>query len=110
MQSAKDCTMTTELTVEKWRAIRKEEGLKIDPSTAEVYWTYTQVLDPYGIYGEPPEGCDQIGRAHFARRPGSDMWVEFGDLPKATLEALRNRDEGQSAFAAGFVLDEDVPI
>ena len=28
-------------------AIRKEEELKIDPSTAEVTWWYAQVLDPY---------------------------------------------------------------
>jgi hypothetical protein len=32
--------MTDEVTVENWLAIRKEEGLKIEPATAEVYWTY----------------------------------------------------------------------
>ena len=102
--------MTKELTVEEWRAIRKEEGAKIDPTTAEVYWCHALVLDPYGIHPELPEECQQIGRTYFARSPGSDIWVEFGDLPEATCEALRNRDEAQSAFSAGFALDEDVPF
>jgi len=102
--------MTEEMSVEDWLAIRKQEGLEIDPSTAEVDWTYAQVLDPYGIHPELPEECQQIGRAYFARRPGSDLRVEFGDLPEATREALRNRDEAQSAFPAGFELDEDVPF
>jgi hypothetical protein len=29
--------------------IRKDEGLKIDPATAEVTWGFVQKLDPYGI-------------------------------------------------------------
>jgi hypothetical protein len=32
-----------------WLAIRKQAGFQIDPDTAEVEWTYTQTLDPYGV-------------------------------------------------------------
>jgi hypothetical protein len=35
---------------EQWLAIRKEEGLKINPDTAEVYGEYGFPVDPYGVY------------------------------------------------------------
>jgi hypothetical protein len=41
--------MSEKACVEEWLAIRKEEGLKIDPDTAEVNWHYAQTLDPYGV-------------------------------------------------------------
>src|SRR5262245_38175202 len=63
---------------------RLEAGQKIDPDTAEVYWEYVQMADPYGVLDLPPE---HIGRGYFARAPGSDLWIEFGDLPEATREA-----------------------
>jgi hypothetical protein len=76
------------MTKEQWLAIRKRAARKIDPETAEVDWVYGQTLDPYGIYGEPPEEHWQVGREYFARFPGSDIWVWFGDLPIATRDAL----------------------
>jgi hypothetical protein len=78
-----------EMTIEEFLAIRKEAGLKIDPETAEVDWCYAQVLDPYGIYPNPPDEAWCVGRAYFARSPDSDVWVEFRDLPEATRDALR---------------------
>jgi hypothetical protein len=91
--------------IARWLAIRKEEALKIDPETAEVDWWYEQVLDPYGVCDEweLPEEFDCVGRAYFARAPGSDIWVWFGDLPKQTVERLRQR--GKSAF-----VDDDWPF
>jgi hypothetical protein len=77
-----------QIEVKKWLAIRKRAGRKIDPETAEVTWAYRQVLDPYGIYPELPEECYCVGREYFARSPGSDIWVCFGDLPTATCDAL----------------------
>jgi hypothetical protein len=74
--------------IEEWLAIREAEALKIDPDTAEVDWTYAQTLDPYGVYPELPEEFQQIGREYFARVPGSDVWVEFGDLPEGARERL----------------------
>ena len=79
--------------IKKWLKIRKEEGLKIDPDTAEMTSERTQVLDPYCVYRDLPEECQQTGRTYFARSPGSDIWVEFGDLPDETREKLWERDE-----------------
>jgi hypothetical protein len=43
------CNMSEKLNVEEWLAIRKQEGLKIDPETAEVSWHHAQTFDPYGV-------------------------------------------------------------
>jgi hypothetical protein len=79
------------MTDEQWLAIRKEEALKIDPATAEVDWNYAYVLDPYGECPDLPAEARCVGRSYFARRPGSDIWVSFYDLPKATREELWKR-------------------
>jgi hypothetical protein len=83
-------------------AIRKEAGCKIDPETAEVLWNYAQTLDPYGVYGELPEEYRQVGREYFARPPGSDIWVWFGDLPDATRDRLWEKHKANLAFPAGL--------
>jgi hypothetical protein len=108
MTDTKEMT-AEEIEIEQWLAVRKAEGLKIDPATAEVDWTYAQTLDPYGFYPDLPEDCQQVGRAHFARRPGSEVWVVFGDLPEKTREALWNRHKTKLAFPAGLegLLEEE---
>jgi hypothetical protein len=109
--SARDTTMTTESTkadLKKWLAIRKEAGLQIDPETAEVDWNYAQTLDPYGVDPDLSEEYQQVGRAYFARSPGSNVWVWFGDLPEATREALWKRNKRNLAFPAGPEGQEDV--
>jgi hypothetical protein len=73
-------------------AAKKEAGLKIDPATAETWWCWGQVLDPYGL-GDLSEKYECIGRNYFARARGSDEWVVFGDLPISTREALWRRGE-----------------
>ena len=93
--------MMTDEEREIWLAIRKEAGLKIDPETAEVCWTYGETLDPYGIEPDLPEEWRQIQRLYFARAPGSDVWVYFYDLPKATCDALLEKHESKLAFPAG---------
>jgi hypothetical protein len=80
-----------ELTREEWLAIRKEAGLRIDPATAEIYWCWGQVMDPYGVGANLPEECWQVGRVWFARSPGGGVWVSFHDLPEATVAALWKR-------------------
>jgi hypothetical protein len=49
-----------------------------------------------------PEECQQVGREYFARSPGSDIWVWFGDLPEATRTALWERHKQKLAFPAGL--------
>jgi len=88
--------------LEKWLAIRREAALHIDPETAEVDWNYAQTLDPYGDDPELPEEYQQVGREYFARSPGSDVWVWFGDLPEATRDALWRRGSRKLAFPAGL--------
>jgi hypothetical protein len=95
--------MTDDMTVEQWLAIRKEAARQIDPETAEVTWLYAQSMDPYGVIPDLPEEYEQIGREYFARSPGSDVWVWFGDLPDATKKALREKREAKLAFPAGHL-------
>ena len=92
----------TKFDVERWLAVRKEAGLKINPETAEVCWIYAQTLDPYGVRPDLPEDCQQVGREYFARSPQSDIWVSFKDLPKETRDALWETHKSQLAFPAGL--------
>jgi hypothetical protein len=94
--------LTDHVDVEEWLAARKREGLKIDPETAEVTWWYAQVVDPYGVERNLPEECQCIGRAYFARRPESDIWVCFDDLPDETADRLFEKFGTKLAFPAGF--------
>jgi hypothetical protein len=69
---------------------RRAAGLLIDPSTAEIFWNWANFFDVYGD-GLPllPQESS-INREYFARAPGSNIWVFFGDLPDATVDAIRN--------------------
>jgi hypothetical protein len=69
-------------------AMRKQEGRKIDPRTAEVTVRYAQFFDPYGLCSDLPDELWYVGRMEFARAPGSETWVVYRDLPEATRNAL----------------------
>ncbi len=97
--------MADEMTPEQWLAIRKEAGLKIDPATAEVTWTYIQIADPYGIDPDLPEECQCVGRGYFACAPDSEVWVSFYDLPEVTRDALWEKHKHELAFPAGLPLE-----
>ena len=98
----------SQMTKEQWLAVCKEAALKIDPETAEVRWDYARTLDPYGI-GDAPDEYFQVGRAYFARSPGSDVWVWFGDLPDTTRAALWEKHQSRLAFPAGLIPFELFP-
>jgi hypothetical protein len=99
---------TSQFSIEQWLAIRKKAARRIDPETAEVIWCYTWIFDPYGIDPEYPKELMQAEKHHFARSPGSYVWVWFGDLPeltRTTLEAkfqprppLPGRDDDEFPF------------
>ena len=93
---------TVEVSVKYLDALRKAAGLAIDPKTAEVMWRYAQTVDPYGDYPSIPDECWQVGREYFARAPGSDVWINFGDLPQVTKDALWAKYGSKLAFPAGF--------
>ena len=79
---------TVEVTTEYLHALRRAVGQLIDPETAEVNWWHVEMLDSYGDYAELPPHLQCTGRAHFARAPGTDAWIESADLPEATDKRL----------------------
>ena len=88
-----------EVKVGGWLAARKEAALRLDPETAEYFWVYGYVLDPYGV--EPQEE-DNLGRVYFARSPTDGIAVCFYDLPEKVCKRLWERiDAGElrNAFA-----------
>jgi hypothetical protein len=111
-QTTKDVPTTVEVTVKYLQALRRAVGLHIDPETAEVYWIYAQTLDPYGDHPNLPEELQQIGREYFACSPGSDVWIDFGDLPAATRDALwKKRRERQGLLPeAPLDLPPEAPL
>jgi hypothetical protein len=105
-------TSISDPDLKEFLSIRKEAGQHIDPATAEVDWIYAQTMDPYGIDPELPEEYQQFGREYFARSPGSDLWVWFGDLPPGTRTALWEKHKQKLAFPAGLPFmgaDQDPP-
>jgi hypothetical protein len=80
----------TQASKRRWLTKRQEEALKIDPETAEVFFNWGSVVDPYGLYPDPDaDYC--IGRNYFARSPTSEVWVSFDDLPTAVCDRLSAR-------------------
>jgi hypothetical protein len=61
-------------------------------------------LDLYGVLDEweLPEEFDSLGRGHFARSPGSDVWVHFSDLPDGVEKQLWASHRSRIAFPAGL--------
>jgi hypothetical protein len=98
---AEKITMTKQLTVEDWLAIQKEETCKIHSSTAEWGWCYARMGDPYDVRPELSDEYDVIGREYFARRPGSQIWVAFSDLPEDIRSALSHRPVVKLPFPPG---------
>ena len=102
MSETKKDAAGNKLTCEQWLQIRKDEGPRIDPETAEVMWVHAQTFDPYGVNPDLPEELKQIGREYFARSLGGGIWVHFDDLPNETLKKLWEMYRSKPAFHARF--------
>jgi hypothetical protein len=76
----------SEAEIKAFYAEMERERLLIDPDTAEVLCKFGPLVDPYRIHPDLWDEHDCVGRQYFYRRPGSDVWVEFGELPEATRE------------------------
>ena len=75
---------------------RKAVGSRVNPDTAEVFFVYAEVLDPYGdLQLEDDEHC--VGREYFAVDPDEGVAVSFDDLPADTREALQEKQNAESA-------------
>jgi hypothetical protein len=72
--------------IKAFEAEMKDKALKVDPETAELFKTYIDIMDPYGIYPQSAAPC--FGSGHFARNLGDEEWISFHDLPEATRERL----------------------
>jgi hypothetical protein len=86
--------MMIEQDANEFLAVRREAAQHIDPETAEVDWHHGMDADPYEVDPDLPEELHQVGRIYFARGPGSDIWVWFGDLPNTVREALWEKQGG----------------
>jgi hypothetical protein len=60
------------------------------------------VIDSYGVLAEIPDEAYCVGREYFARSSGSDVWVNFGDIPEEVREQLWNKHERVLTFPAGL--------
>jgi hypothetical protein len=96
----------TDRDVEEFLAIRRKAAQHIDPETAEVERDYGMDADPYGIDRDLPEELQQVARIYFARSPGSDIWVWFGDLPETVRLAVMGeaRRRGHACSGGGPAL------
>ena len=92
--------------VEQFLAARRQAGSLIDPATADVYWEWAQMLDPYGVLNLPDE-CQCVGRLYFAKSPDSDIWVSQHDLPRETWRVLKaNLAEREEATNRKYPIDD----
>jgi excisionase family DNA binding protein len=96
------------LTWEEWSGWRKAAGRQIDPRTAGGEWRYALTLDPYNVLQDLPDDCKQVGRECFARAPGTDVWIAFGDLPESSRNALWEKHKASLAFPAGLPSPEEI--
>ena len=55
-----------------------------------------------------PEEYQTIGRVYFARSPGSEIWVDYGDLPVKTLAALRGSEQERRSLKAYDAMFNDM--
>jgi hypothetical protein len=96
---------TVTIAEKTWRALLKIAGCQIDPETAKVFWHYGLVADPYGVHCDLPDEAKCVGRLYFARNPESEIWIEFGDLPKAVARSIFLSPSPLSATSTNFKFD-----
>jgi hypothetical protein len=85
---------------------RCKVGRRLDPSTAEVFFIYAQVVDPYGDCDDLPAEAHCVGREWFAVDPVERIAVHAEDIPDEIwilLEPKRreaNAEGWREVFAA----------
>jgi hypothetical protein len=95
-----DLPRTVRVTTEYLNALRRAVGQLIDPETADVNWWHVEMIDPYGDHEYIPPHFQCTGRAHFARAPGTDVWIVSEDLPEATHKRLCEIHSSRAAQTA----------
>jgi hypothetical protein len=97
---------------ESRRAQREAAALRIDSATAEVFFTYADLANPYG--DDDGYNYGTTGRAFFAVDPNDRIPVLFEDLPAAIRDALWAKRaaadaEGWRTIIGGLYVDEKQP-
>ena len=86
---------------------RCKVGRRLDPSTAEVFFIYAQVVDPYGDCDDLPAEAHCVGREWFAVDPVERIAVHARDIPDeiwTLLESKRreaNAEGWRQVFSTG---------
>jgi hypothetical protein len=87
----------TDKGTKEFLAIPKEAAHHVDLETAEVDWSYGEIMDSYGVDPNFLDDLRCIGWIYLARYPESDIWDEISD-------ALWARYRRKLAFPAGLDL------
>ena len=94
-------------------------GLKIDPETAEVDWTYEQTFQNFGVLDDQELQKNFIkSGVSIGRVPKeANVWIHFSDLPEGIREAIWAKHRSRIAFPAGLegmpragIEDADLPF
>jgi hypothetical protein len=79
------------------RAERSVVGRRLNPSTAQVFFIYAQVVDPYGECDDLPPEADCVGREWFAMDPVERIAVHADDIPEETWILLDQKRRAANA-------------
>ena len=104
----RDDTSVFGIVIPQFVLNRRGRAGSVDRDQGEVHWLTCPGIDGHphgvrccvcvnGIYPNLPAKWDCVGRVYFARAPGGDMWVEFGDLPETTWKALQESETFEAA-------------
>lgn len=96
MEIINESSAHTSSSITKLLQMYRNEALKIDPMTAEVFGCHIIPGDPYGLFPVPGDACGD--RGFFARNPGGKIAVSFDDLPQSVAETLMNKYEAGLCF------------
>jgi len=79
---------------------------RINPETAEVFFVYALIANPYGDgYVLPPEAQGVVGRSYFAVDPHENVAVFRDDLPFETIDALRRKRNHADLDGWRFIIE-----
>jgi hypothetical protein len=80
-------------TIEAWRwlASRDAAAQVVDIETCEIFAQHVQMIDPYGLDVDTPDGCGCIGKDTFVVSDATNGRVCIDDLPEEKRKALYGR-------------------
>jgi hypothetical protein len=87
----------------KWQLeLRKQEGRKLDPRSAEIDNSLFEHLRSLRHLLRLPDDLVYVSKMYFAWAPGSEIWVVDSHLPEMTRKALCDRFAASMACGCQF--------